>query len=504
MKLVKSAIILTSLGLILTSCSGGAEGADGIQAAPVGQAAPSTISTAQAVITGALPQNAPAVSWTNPASFDHIDYTLGTTSAGSEHTAWTNIGTVTNYTHTGLVGLTECQAYYPSVRAVSATAQTSTTLASTSFYWDNTAPSAVGTPDVSADDATAASSTTTTWVAATDNCQIDHYEIAIGTNPGFTNIQNWINIGNVTSYKLVSGVDGASFSLNEATNYYISLRAVDGAGLSITQNSVAFQVFNPATSLPNMVARLDASDLSSILDNTGKIASNGAFNGVVEDWLDISGSANTHNFYQNGGAPTFDGVDNHVVFNGTNQYLTVANHAELNTATTNQRNITASIETSADITSLQIIYEEGGASRGMNIYIQGGNLYCGFWNINDDGDGSQPFISVSAPIAINTIYHITWVFDYTNYTGAAGPDGDLTCYINGSSIGSTTSTSLLYAHSGAISLGSYLSDSYTHTGSLSGNGGYFNGDVMEFMLFNDPPDAATVNTIHTYLEDKWN
>ena len=141
---------------------------------------------------------------------------------------------------------------------------------------------------------------------------------------------------------------------------------------------------------------------------------------------------------------------------------------------------------------------------GMNIYIQSGNLYCGFWNINDDGDGSQAFTSVSAPIATNTIYHVTWVFDYTNYAGAAGPDGDLTCYVNGSSIGSTTSTSLLYAHSGAISLGSYLSDSYTHTGNLSGNGGYFNGDVMELMLFNDPPDAATVNTIHTYLEDKWN
>ncbi|MFG1591439.1 hypothetical protein [Halobacteriovorax sp. CON-3] len=504
MNVIKCAIILTFLGLTLTSCSGGAEGASGIQAAPVGQAAPTAISTAQAVITGALPQNSPVISWTNPASLDHIEYALGTSAGGTEHTAWTDIGVVTNYTHTALVGLTQCQAYYPSVRAVSVTAQISTTLTSTSFYWDNSAPTGLGVPDVSADDATAGSSTTTTWVAATDNCVLDHYEIAIGTTAGATDVQTWIDIGNVTSYKIQDGVNGASFTLTEATNYYITLKAVDEAGFEIIQNSAAFQVFNPATSLPNMVARLDASDLSSILDSGGLDASNGAFNGSVEDWLDTSASANTHHFYQNGAAPTFDGVDNHVVFNGTNQYLTVANHAELNTATTDQRNITASIETSADITSLQIIYEEGGASRGMNIYIQSGNLYCGFWNINDDGDGSQAFTSVSAPIATNTIYHVTWVFDYTNYAGAAGPDGDLTCYVNGSSIGSTTSTSLLYAHSGAISLGSYLSDSYTHTGNLSGNGGYFNGDVMELMLFNDPPDAATVNTIHTYLEDKWN
>ncbi len=498
----KWSILFTFLAL-LTSCSGGASEEE-IAAIPLAQYPPTSITTASAIITGALPQNAPAINWTNPAVFDHIMYALGTTSGAQNHTAWNNIGTVTNYTHSALTGLTECQAYYPSIKAISAEADESTVLTSTSFYWDNTAPTGLGVPDVSADNATNLSSTTTTWTAASDNCVLDHYEIAIGTTAGATDIQTWIDIGNVTSYKVQNGTDGASFTLAESTNYYITLKAVDEAGFEMIQNSAAFTVFNPAVSLPNMVLRLDASDLTSVLDNGGLDASNGAFNGSVEDWLDTSGSANTHHFYRDTAAPTFDGVDNHLVFNGTNQNLSVANHAELNTATVNQRNITASFQTSADTTTLQIIYEEGGASRGMNIYISGGNLYCGFWNVVDDGDGTQPFTSVSTAISANTIYHVTWVFDYTNYTGGAGPDGDLTCYVNGSSIGSTPSTSLLYAHSGAISIGSYANDSYDHTGSLSGDGGYFNGDIMEVMLFNDPPDATTVNTIHTYLEDKWN
>ncbi|WP_419172000.1 LamG-like jellyroll fold domain-containing protein [Halobacteriovorax sp.] len=499
----KYAILLIFI-INFASCSGGAEGADGISATPVGQAAPTNASIAATVITGALPQDAPQVSWTNPATFDHIEYAIGTTSGGDEQISWMNIASATSHTQAGLTGLTECTTYYPSIKAQSTTAIDSTIVTTSGFYWDNSPPTGLGIPDVSADDATASSSTTTTWSAATDNCNLDHYEIAIGTSAGATDVQTWIDIGNVTSYKIQDGLDTASFSLSEGTNYYITLRAIDEAGLTMTQNSAAFTVFNPAVSLPNMVLRLDASDLSSILDNSGLDANNGGFNGSVEDWLDTSASANTHHFYRDTAAPTFDGIDNHIVFNGTNQNLSVANHSELNTATVDQRNITVSFETSADITTTQIIFEEGGASRGMNIYLSGGNLYCGFWNIPNDGDDSQPFVSVNAPASANTIYHVTWVFDYTNYTGAAGPDGDLTCYVNGSSIGQATTTSLLYAHSGALSLGSFANDSYDHTGSMNGDGAYFNGDIMELMLFNDPPDAATVNTIHTYLEDKWN
>ncbi|WP_419168550.1 fibronectin type III domain-containing protein [Halobacteriovorax sp.] len=496
--------ILPIFILFFTSCSGGVDGASGISVTPVTQEAPTGAAIVSTVITGGLPQDAPQVTWTNPASFSHIEYAIGTTAGGAELVPWKNIATAASHTEVSLTGLTECTPYYPSVKAVGTTAVESATVTTPSFYWDNTAPTSLGVPDVSADDATVSSSTTTTWSAAVDNCQIDHYEIAIGTNPGLTNVQGWIDIGNVTSYKLRDGVDGASFTLTEGSNYYITLTAYDGAGFSISQDSVAFQVFNPATSLPNMVVRLDANDLSSMLDNTGKNAANGAFNGFVQDWLDTSGSANVHNFYTGNASPSFDNLDNHVVFNGSTQNLSVANHADLNTATTNQRNITASFETSADTNTFQVIYEEGGSSRGMNIYISGNNLYCGFWNLTDDGDGIQPFTFVSAPISTNTIYHVTWVFDYTNYTGPAGPDGDLTCYVNGSSIGSTTSTSLLYAHSGTISLGSYSGDTYDHNGTLSGDGGYLNADIMELMLFNDPPDATTVNTIHTYLEDKWN
>ena len=140
----------------------------------------------------------------------------------------------------------------------------------------------------------------------------------------------------------------------------------------------------------------------------------------------------------------------------------------------------------------------------MNIYIFNGNLYCGFYNVPEDGDGSQPFTSVSTPISANSVYFVTWVFDYTNYVNAAGPDGSLTCYVNDSVIGTTTSTSRLFAHSGNIGLGHIDNQSCFEDSSCPSSGMNFDGEIYEVMIFNNVPSASDVTNVHTFLSNKWN
>jgi len=210
----------------------------------------------------------------------------------------------------------------------------------------------------------------------------------------------------------------------------------------------------------------------------------------------------SHNFFAKTAAfmPTFNPAG-YLEFNGVDQALTVPDHVELNIGTVNQRNFTAVFETGADITTNQVIYDEGGNVRGMNYYISGGRFYCGFYNLVEDGDGSQPYTFVSTPISPNTRYIATWVFDYT---GPTGPDGSLNCFVNDVSIGTTTTTSLLYAHSGDIGLGGYIQTTYYHTGVTgSGDGGYFGGKIFEFMIVNGAPAPGDVNLIYEYLSDKW-
>ena len=90
-------------------------------------------------------------------------------------------------------------------------------------------------------------SPTFSWSEASDvESGISHYEVSLGTTPGGTEAQSWINIGLVTSYQF-TGV-----SLTPGETYYLNLRAVDSAGnaSSVAQGD-GFQVLACNSSLTN-------------------------------------------------------------------------------------------------------------------------------------------------------------------------------------------------------------------------------------------------------------
>ena len=155
-------------------------------------------------------------------------------------------------------------------------------------------------------------------------------------------------------------------------------------------------------------------------------------------------------------------------------------------ATLKEKSIVVVFKTGADVTTPQVIYEEGGTVRGMNVYVRGGQLYIAFWNLANDGDGVQVFTSANTAVAANSFYYASLVIDYSNYSGPTGPDGQLRGHINGTAFASLgTTTSLLYPHAGAIALGAMRNDTYFDTGAQSGGTGHqFTGDIYEFIIYN--------------------
>ncbi len=465
----------------------------------------SNLASASVWING-TPINSPVISWTNPAeSFDSIEVGLGAAAGSDSIASFTNVGTGQSHSFTNLTGIVECSIIFPSARVKSLSGTYGSVVTDTlGFRYDNTNPVFSSSISVSGE-ASQSVATTSSWSSATDNCALRYYELAIGTSPGASDVTTGFKyIGNVTTYQAQNGLNNMNVNLNTGVDYYTSVRAVDYAGnVSTVMTSAAWQITPVEDSLPNMLVWLDSADLLTVKDNLAISADDPSFNGLVSSWEDKSASINIHNAVATASsAPDF--ISGNIKFNGSTSYLTIPQHTDLNLSTASEKNLTVSIKTENDISSRQVIYEEGDNTRGMNIYIDSGKLYCGFWNINNDGDGAQPFVSVSSPIAVSSTYHVTWSLDYSNYTGAAGADGSVECYINNSSIGAVSTTSRLFSHSGDIALGVQSSSSYYHDGANTSNrANFFKGRILELIIAASTPDATGVNAIHDYLRGKW-
>ncbi len=460
------------------------------------------------------PFDSPTLRWTT-VSTDFIagyEVALGTSPGETNVVNWQASDSYNAHIFENL-NITECTTVYATIRSVDITGFPVQVLSESNGLISDSTPPPFGTEiDVTADDAIFNVGPTTTWTPTSDNCggvTGVHYEYAIGTSLGASDIVPFTNIGSVSSYRVQAGIDGvdAGLTFQVGVQYFSTVRAVDESGQYTEQSHPTYGPwyfgFDPRD-LPNMVAWLNPAENISVIDENGRNATDGLFTGNIDQVNDLSGSVNVHNFRDFNQRPVFDIPQNAIDYSGGNMCLAPSNHADLNLATVNQRNLTVVFETSGDISSRQVVYEEGGNVRGMNIYIANNRLHCGFYNTPNDGDGSQPFVSVDTIVAPNSRYVVTWVFDYTNYAGPTGPDGALRCYVNGAQIGTTqTTTSRLFAHSGAIGLGCKNNTTVFESGVSSGNGNYFSGSVLELMLFNDPPDAATITNIHQFSQGKW-
>ncbi len=181
-----------------------------------------------------------------------------------------------------------------------------------------------------------------------------------------------------------------------------------------------------------------------------------------------------------GNATLFSGGFTSADFDGVNDYISVPNSSLINLSDVTERTIELVFR--ADTTAgRQVLFEEGGGTNAMVIYIDEGQLY---FNVRD-GSGTQwgPF-DISTNIDAGTTYHAALVMD----TAAGYVNG----YVNGALVGTGSALTTLSSHSGQIGIGGVDNATYFHDGAVSGNGYYFDGKISDVAIHNKALDVATL------------
>lgn len=134
---------------------------------------------------------------------------------------------------------------------------------------------------------------------------------------------------------------------------------------------------------------------------------------------------------------------NSVTLNGTNQSVNLATQNNMNLVTTPAFTVEGWFQpVSVSSATPQIIYEEGGATNGINVYIKSGVLTAHMWT------GGVTRSQISTPITDGENHHFAYIFDANG-----GPRTEL--ILDGSSMGSpTVNTNVaLVAHGDANAIG---------------------------------------------------
>jgi len=154
----------------------------------------------------------------------------------------------------------------------------------------------------------------------------------------------------------------------------------------------------------------------------------------------------------------------------------LANSNDINLGIHGDRTITLTFNAD-DVTSTQVLYEEGATVRGLVIYIDDGMLYIGGWNIPAGESGWTPtFISV--PISAGVDNTVSLVLDGDETV----QPGSLSGYLNGALFGSAPG-SQLWQHGGGIGIGGTNGSTILHTGNNSDDN-FFTGTIDDVSIFN--------------------
>ena len=180
-------------------------------------------------------------------------------------------------------------------------------------------------------------------------------------------------------------------------------------------------------------------------------------------------------------------------FDGKNDLVEIKDSKDINQGTHEERTI--SLWFNADKLNTgskkQVIYEEGGGDRGLNIYLNKGRLYAGAWNRDSkQSDWSGTWLNTKK-ISAKKWHHVDIVLD----GGSTVSQNALRGYIDGQQFGSGAG-SQLWSHTGDIGLGSINQGTRFHDGIMANSGSGFAGVIDEVMISND---ALTGSDIKAFL-----
>lgn len=237
---------------------------------------------------------------------------------------------------------------------------------------------------------------------------------------------------------------------------------------------------------------------TSALDYQGTPTSHTTSGSTVTVWNNDFG--NTNIIFDAVGSPQLltgaSGINgfNTISFDGTNDYLELrTNRGNINSANSGyvSKLITVVFRTSSDITTRQVIYEQGDAVSGINMYIYNSKLYVSTW------ESSSSNINVSANILGNQTYSASLDFHSNN--------GLLRLYLIGNVVGEIAVNDRITKSTDGVGIGGNAGTTKFEDNSVSTSSFPFNGDIAELFHYDRHPLVQSdILALHTVLNDKYN
>lgn len=186
--------------------------------------------------------------------------------------------------------------------------------------------------------------------------------------------------------------------------------------------------------------------------------------------------------------------DGGIHFDGIDDRITVPDADEINLENHEQRTVALWFKASDPFKpGKQLLYEEGGTSRGLNIYIEAGTLYVGGWN-SDSYNWQDTFLSTG--ISDTNWHHVALVLDPVDPDNAL--PGSFMAYLDGE-VFASGSGARLNSHSGDTGIGAFNGATLYHDGRSTSSGDYFEGTLDEFRLWNRALSESEVRLLYSWV-----
>ena len=193
-------------------------------------------------------------------------------------------------------------------------------------------------------------------------------------------------------------------------------------------------------------------------------------------------SANTNNGTIVGDPLVVDGLKGKALqFDGVDDGVTIPDSGFINVTNGPWQNRTIiAMFNCADVdkSEKQTVFEEGGRTRGLTIYVFEGEVYVGGWNRAEyNWNGAW----ISTPIASDEWHAVALVI---RDAGDAVEDDKFEMWMDGQLVG-TAPGGQMYNHSNNNAIGYTLENNVFHDDDGSGDGFYFEGMIEEVWILND-------------------
>lgn len=171
---------------------------------------------------------------------------------------------------------------------------------------------------------------------------------------------------------------------------------------------------------------------------------------------------------------------NAATFDGTNQYIAIPNDNSINTPGPFPQRTVELIFNADNTGGRQVLFEEGGSTNSLNIYIDNGLLRVNGRTTNAGGYGP---LNISVPIESGITYHVAFTQD--------GPNQRFTGYLNGEIIGTADLGGAFIGNHpnfngiGAINQNIYFHDDGPGNSPARPNGSFaFDGQISDVAIYN--------------------